>query len=85
MFDGVNRHFHCPQMTETLEENAMLRGKILTLNETLNNSELETKASRETIMRLVSEMGREQSLQSRYESERETLRSVCWLLIDKCL
>ncbi|WAR19887.1 CC170-like protein, partial [Mya arenaria] len=63
------------RISETIEENALLRGKLLTLNETLNNSELETKASRETIMRLVSEMGREQQMQSRYESERETLRS----------
>lgn len=54
----------------------MLKGKLLTLNETLNNSELETKASRETIMRLVSEMGREQQNQSKYASEMDNLRSV---------
>lgn len=55
----------------------MLKGKLLTLKETLNNSELETKASRETIMRLVSEMGKEQHYQSRCASEIDALRSVC--------
>mgnify|MGYP007133555960 FL=1 len=59
-----------------MEENAMLKGKLLTLKETLTNSELETKASRETIMRLVSEMGKDQQYQSRVASDIDTLRSV---------
>ena len=64
------------QISAQAEENAMLKGKLLTLTETLNNSELETKASRETIMRLVSEMGKEQQTQSKYASELDHLRSV---------
>lgn len=63
------------KISEAAEENAMLKGKLLTLTETLNNSELETKASRETIMRLVSEMGREQQTQSKYASEMDCLRA----------
>ncbi|XP_060552533.1 coiled-coil domain-containing protein 170-like isoform X1 [Ruditapes philippinarum] len=63
------------QISAQAEENAMLKGKLLTLTETLNNSELETKASRETIMRLVSEMGKEQQTQSKYASELDHLRS----------
>ncbi|XP_045163398.2 coiled-coil domain-containing protein 170-like isoform X2 [Mercenaria mercenaria] len=63
------------KISEQAEENAMLKGKLLTLSETLNNSELETKASRETIMRLVSEMGKEQQTQSKYATELDHLRS----------
>ena len=54
----------------------MLKGKILTLNETLNNTELETKASRETIMRLVSEVGKEQRDFERRTHEMDAFRSV---------
>ncbi|KAL4237945.1 hypothetical protein ACF0H5_002655 [Mactra antiquata] len=65
----------CAKISEQAEENALLTGKLLTLNETLNNSELETKASRETIMRLVSEMGKEKQSQTRYVEEMDSLRS----------
>ena len=44
-----------------VSENTMLKGKMCTLQETLANSELESKASRETINRLVSEVNSEQS------------------------
>ena len=54
----------------------MLKGKILTLTETLNNTELETKASRETIMRLVSEVGKEQKDYEKSVMEMDALRSV---------
>ena len=59
-----------------VQENAMLRGKLMTLTETLKNSELETKASRETIMRLVSEVGKEQQLHSKYTADLDAYRSV---------
>ena len=36
------------------------QGKLLTMKEYVNNAEVETKASRETIMRLVSEAEKEQ-------------------------
>lgn len=61
-------------MSNLSEENAMLKGKLLTLTEALNNSELETKASRETIMRLVSEIGREEQTRNKYTSEMEALQ-----------
>lgn len=64
------------QLTEMVQENAMLKGKLVTVNEMLSNVECETKASRETIMRLVSEMGREQKISSRYTTELENLRVV---------
>ncbi|XP_078593515.1 coiled-coil domain-containing protein 170-like isoform X2 [Branchiostoma floridae x Branchiostoma japonicum] len=57
-----------------LEENTMLRGRLSTLTEALNSSELETKASRETIMRLVSEVGREQRNLSQINTSTEQLR-----------
>lgn len=66
----------CSQLTDLIQENATLKGKILTLNEHLNETQLETKASRETIMRLVSEMGREQKVATRYTVDIEKLRIV---------
>lgn len=69
------------QLSEVSQENAMLKGKILTLNETLNNTELETKASRETIMRLVSEVGKEQRDFERMQKETDACRSVGFLLL----
>ncbi|XP_059161028.1 coiled-coil domain-containing protein 170-like [Physella acuta] len=62
------------KLNDLIQENAMLKGKILTMNEHLNETQLETKASRETIMRLVSEVGREQKVATRYTSDIEHLR-----------
>lgn len=62
------------KMTDLVQENALLKGKIVTLNETLNSTELESKASRETIMRLVSEVGKEQKVATRFTSEIDNLR-----------
>nr|XP_056709633.1 coiled-coil domain-containing protein 170 [Euleptes europaea] len=42
------------------KENAVLKGQIAALEEASNVHEVESKASRETIMRLVSELGKEQ-------------------------
>ncbi|XP_062981762.1 coiled-coil domain-containing protein 170 [Elgaria multicarinata webbii] len=42
------------------KENVMLKGQIATLKETVNVHEMESKANRETIMRLVSELSNEQ-------------------------
>ena len=64
------------QVTDLMQENAMLKGKLLNLNGALTSTELETKASRETIMRLVSEVGREQKVATRYTSEIENIRMV---------
>ena len=66
------------QLTDLVQENALLKGKLVTLNETLANTQLESKASRETIMRLVTEMGREQKVTTRYTAEVENLRLVSW-------
>lgn len=63
-------------MTDLVQENALLKGKIITLNETLNSTQLESKASRETIMRLVSEVGKEQKVATRFTSEIDNLRLV---------
>ncbi|XP_013067200.2 coiled-coil domain-containing protein 170-like [Biomphalaria glabrata] len=62
------------KLNDIIQENAMLKGKIMTMNEHLNETQLETKASRETIMRLVSEVGREQKHATRYTSDIENLR-----------
>ncbi|XP_069117841.1 coiled-coil domain-containing protein 170-like [Argopecten irradians] len=69
----------CPEdilrrLTDLVQENALLKGKIVTMSECLNSTELETKASRETIMRLVSEVGKEQKIATRYTSEIEAIR-----------
>ena len=64
-------------MTELVQENASLKGKLLTMKEYVNNAEVETKASRETIMRLVSEAEKEQRNNSRFNVEMDNLRVVC--------
>ncbi|XP_029452777.1 coiled-coil domain-containing protein 170-like [Rhinatrema bivittatum] len=48
------------KVSELREENAVMKGRIVSLEETINVHEMEAKASRETIMRLVSEVNREQ-------------------------
>ncbi|XP_076463456.1 coiled-coil domain-containing protein 170-like [Babylonia areolata] len=62
------------RLTDLVQENALLKGKLLTLSETLTNTQLEGKASRDTIMRLVSEMAREQKVATRYTAEVDNLR-----------
>ncbi|XP_042539622.1 coiled-coil domain-containing protein 170 [Dipodomys spectabilis] len=49
------------------EENASLRGQVVTLEEAVNAHEMEAKANRETIMRLASEVKEEQR------------KSACWM------
>ena len=56
-----------------------MKGKIVTMQEHLNETSLETKASRETIMRLVSEVGREQKITTKFTEDVEALRLVCYL------
>ena len=63
-------------MTDLVQENALLKGKLVTMNEMLSSTELETKASRETIMRLVSEVGKEQKVTTKFTSEIDNLRMV---------
>ncbi|KAL8608648.1 hypothetical protein ACOMHN_002877 [Nucella lapillus] len=63
------------KVSEQMEENAVLKGKVVTLTETLTATQVESKASRETIMRLVSEMGREQKLTIQYNADLEKLRA----------
>ena len=50
------------------------------MKEYVNNAEVETKASRETIMRLVSEAEKEQRNNSRFNVEMDNLRVVCMKL-----
>ena len=67
-----------------MQENAMLRGKLTTMKEYLTSAEVENKASRETIMRLVTETKREQRNVSKYTLDMDNLRLVsaeCFSLI----
>lgn len=71
-----------PQLRELCTENASLKGRIAALEETVNVHEMEAKASRETILRLVSEVSREQRrAASRAEEngqlQRVGVRGVC--------
>ena len=54
----------------------MLRGKLNSMGEYLSNAELETKASRETITRLVSEAEREQRVTTKFTMEMDKIRAV---------
>ncbi len=64
------------QLGDISAENAMLKGKIASLKDYLQSAELETKASRETIMRLVSESEREQRTATKFTLEVDNLRVV---------
>ncbi|XP_032194616.1 coiled-coil domain-containing protein 170 isoform X2 [Mustela erminea] len=61
------------KLRELCEENALVRRQIVTLEETVNVHEMEAKASRETIMRLVSEVNREQKKAASCTEERDKL------------
>ena len=64
------------QLTDLVSENAMLKGKMSTMKEHCQSAELETKASRETIMRLVSESEREQRSANNFTRDVENCRMV---------
>ncbi|XP_008693216.1 coiled-coil domain-containing protein 170 isoform X6 [Ursus maritimus] len=61
------------KLRELCEENALVKGQIVTLEETINVHEMEAKASRETIMRLVSEVNREQKKAASCTEEKDRL------------
>ncbi|XP_045661320.1 coiled-coil domain-containing protein 170 isoform X5 [Ursus americanus] len=61
------------KLRELCEENASVKGQIVTLEETINVHEMEAKASRETIMRLVSEVNREQKKAASCTEEKDRL------------
>ncbi|KAG8510705.1 Coiled-coil domain-containing protein 170, partial [Galemys pyrenaicus] len=61
------------KLRELCKENAAMKGQIATLEETINVHEMEAKASRETIMRLVSEVNREQKKAASCLEEKEKL------------
>ena len=58
------------------QDNLLFESKIKTLEDALNAHNLETKASRETIMRLVSEVGKEQKNISEASNTLERFRKV---------
>lgn len=66
------------QLRELCEENALVKGQIVALEETINVHEMEAKASRETIMRLVSEVNREQKKAASCTEEKDRLNQVQW-------
>jgi len=61
------------------QEHILLESRIKTLEDALGAHDLETKASRETIMRLVSEVGREQKSVSETNLIMDKLRKVSFL------
>ncbi|XP_014460985.1 coiled-coil domain-containing protein 170 isoform X1 [Alligator mississippiensis] len=61
------------KLTETHKENKMLKGQISTLKEAISVHEMESKASRETIMRLVSEVSKEQKKAAAYSQDMDKL------------
>ncbi|XP_037376559.1 coiled-coil domain-containing protein 170 isoform X2 [Talpa occidentalis] len=61
------------KLRELCTESAALKGRISALEETVNVHEMEAKASRETIMRLVSEVNREQKKAASDLEEKEKL------------
>ncbi|XP_043552438.1 coiled-coil domain-containing protein 170 [Chiloscyllium plagiosum] len=62
------------QAGELCKENNRKNIQIRSLEETIGAHDMESKASRETIMRLVSELGREQKAVASYLQELDTIR-----------
>ncbi|NXT83508.1 CC170 protein, partial [Zapornia atra] len=62
------------KLSEICKENLILKDQIAALQEAINVHEKESKASRETIMRLVSEVTKEQGKASGYYQDMEKLR-----------
>ncbi|XP_035394836.1 coiled-coil domain-containing protein 170-like isoform X4 [Cygnus atratus] len=61
------------KVCEICKENLALKGQVAALQETINGHEMESKASRETIMRLVSEANKEQKKAAGYYQDMEKL------------
>ncbi|XP_023562005.1 coiled-coil domain-containing protein 170 [Octodon degus] len=61
------------KLQELCRENALMKGRIASLEETINVHEMEAKANRETIMRLASEVNREHSKASSWAEEKDKL------------
>ncbi|XP_062833402.1 coiled-coil domain-containing protein 170 isoform X4 [Anolis carolinensis] len=62
------------------KENAVLKGQIATLKETINLHEVESKANRETITRLVSELSRAQEKSAACSQDVEKLSDMVFQL-----
>ncbi|XP_036906622.1 coiled-coil domain-containing protein 170 isoform X2 [Sturnira hondurensis] len=65
-----------PRLRELCKENALGKGRIAALEETVNVHEMEAKASRETIRRLVSEVNREQKNSASCAEEKDKLNQM---------
>ncbi|XP_054051812.1 coiled-coil domain-containing protein 170 isoform X1 [Rissa tridactyla] len=61
------------KVSEICKENLTLKDQVAALQEAINIHEMESKASRETIMRLVSEVTKEQKKASEYYQDMEKL------------
>ncbi|XP_074752649.1 coiled-coil domain-containing protein 170-like isoform X2 [Athene noctua] len=61
------------KVSEICKENLTLKDQVATLQEAINVHEMESKASRETIMRLVSEVTKEQKKAAGYYQDMEKL------------
>uniref|UniRef100_A0A2K5HD15 Coiled-coil domain containing 170 n=2 Tax=Colobus angolensis palliatus TaxID=336983 RepID=A0A2K5HD15_COLAP len=61
------------KLRELCKENEFVKGQIVILEETINVHEMEAKASRETIMRLASEVNREQKKAASCTEEKDKL------------
>nr|XP_047932864.1 coiled-coil domain-containing protein 170 isoform X5 [Anser cygnoides] len=64
------------KVCEICKENLALKGQVAALQEAINGHEMESKASRETIMRLVSEANKEQKKAAGYYQDMEKLSKM---------
>lgn len=64
------------KVSEICEENLTLKDQVAALQEAVNVHEMESKANRETIMRLVSEVAKEQKKAEGYYQDVEKLNKV---------
>lgn len=66
-------------MNTLVEENTQLQGKLASMRDYVGSAEVETRACRETITRLVSEAEKEQKATTQYSMELDSIRLVSCL------
>ncbi|XP_007643060.1 coiled-coil domain-containing protein 170 isoform X1 [Cricetulus griseus] len=70
------------KLRELCKENTLLKGQIVTLEETINVHEMEAKANRETISRLAAEVSREQTRAASWAMEKDKLNQDLLSAVD---
>ena len=76
------------KIKDIVNENSMLKGKLVTSSEGLSRNESENKANRETIQRLVNEINKFEKDAASFKLSNDQIKAVCFFvhfMNSKCL